>query len=821
VYLFNKNGDLVQDAKFLVSDGGVKGQMALDRGLIKGEYYLAAYSSWMKNFDAEEIFREKILVRYETKTTYRLVPTYDRKNYFPGDTVKLRVKCYDNLRREVEDVSFVYRVSNGNDKILRGSANMYNGYNNRLHFVLPEDIRDPCQLELFGKHEGVELDRVCKLPLNFTIRVNFFPEGGQALNGMMSRMAFKAAYPNGKPARIKGKIINEKGEALKSVATSHEGMGAFPFIPGENKNFYLKITHPSAISKKYRLPEGKDEGWLLKAKNKADKIHVNIRKRDTQVDTCLLTLMIRGYLFYSRVVPVGQNKTLTIPTDTLPSGIGVVTLLDRDMLPRAERLVFVNYQRRHQAELTTSSEKYLPRDKVKLDIRVKSPDGKPVQGDYSLAVVDQKLGLSEKINQGNIFSTGYFSTEIRGRIRNPAYYFRTGSRQERYHLDLLLMTQGWRNYQYLEEARMVESLPDPVNQDVVSGKILKKRGILNPKPTEGKLIVYFGGTSHTLHTDEQGNFSFLPHFDAGVNPNIFLSATDENGKDNVIIRMDSNRYRKNLKDYLNHLTDSLDEQTSSTIYTYESIEKLYETNELNHYWIEAVTVTAMNQAVKKDPEIEYIEGLINTKKADSTLLNSTYDLYTLLNWAAEGSSNKLKRINDNTYYYYPLFTLSNAWVPVAWYVDGLQWPEWEVVASIQPQNIKDFYIIKDLQAEALYGNPFVVYITTKPYHKWKDIVNQYRMSNREILKEYTLSKEFYKPIYDTEEKKEDPKPDLRKTIHWEPKVQLDSTGGATVTFYNADRYTDIKCILQGISDKGIPVYGETGYEVFFMKGSGR
>lgn len=142
---------------------------------------------------------------------------------------------------------------------------------------------------------------------------------------------------------------------------------------------------------------------------------------------------------------------------------------------------------------------------------------------------------------------------------------------------------------------------------------------------------------------------------------------------------------------------------------------------------------------------------------------------------------------------------------------------------LSPVSINNLYIVKGMEAQQFYGNiieegpSIVCYITIDPDYNPKQSLLDYRNINTIHLKEYTLTKQFYEPIYDTKEKKQSQVPDLRKTIHWEPQVKLDSNGEATITYYNADRYTHIKCILQGICSEGIPIYGETNYNVVIQK----
>ena len=796
VYLFNDEGKVVHEAKFIISDSGVQGQLALDYDLEKGNYYVVAYSSWMKNFGVEEVFRKKIEIKSARNISYNVVPLYDKKNYYPGDTVNIRIKCYNNLSHEVKYAGFVYKITGNNKIITQGKASRENDH---ISFVLPQKIDGSCRVELQGVHEGIRMEKNYKIPVHYNVHVDFFPEGGQALNGVMSKMAFKATYSNGNPAQIKGKIMDEKGKVIHNIASQHKGMGMFSFIPKKDRNFYLKLTSPPKTKERYQLPKANDRGWLLNARNNQDKIYVDIKNGDSKKNICMIILMSRGHLFYSKVVPIKQSESLIITTDTLPSGIGVITLLDRYMLPKAERLVFVNYHKRNQVEITTNRKKYAPREKVKLNINITDTDNKPGLGDYSLAVVDEKLGLSETIIQPNILSMGYFSHEIRGKISNPGYYFQTGNRQEQYHLDLLLMTQGWRNYSYREQVKQVDSLPDPVNQDAISGKILKKRSVFDPKPTKGKVNVYFGGTSHIIETDEKGNFTFRPVFD-GVNPNILLSASDEQDKENVVIQLNSDLYRNRLESYLTHLIDSMAQKPTSTIYTYEKTEKLYEWQGLNQFWISPVTVTAKKYRMP-------LPGSYDLEKATISDIRNTSSVYDILSNLDVPFKFGVAGRDPVTQCYF-----NGKWNTISWNVDGSSWRDG---AGLNTEAIIKFQIIKKPHSFKSGGSVRIIIKTDSTKIKYNTLA--WRAANSKALKRYHISKEFYKPVYNTQDKKANPRLDLRKTIHWEPDVQLDSTGKTTVTFYNADHYTNIKCILQGISQDGIPAYGETGYEVSFIK----
>jgi hypothetical protein len=60
---------------------------------------------------------------------------------------------------------------------------------------------------------------------------------------------------------------------------------------------------------------------------------------------------------------------------------------------------------------------------------------------------------------------------------------------------------------------------------------------------------------------------------------------------------------------------------------------------------------------------------------------------------------------------------------------------------------------------------------------------------------------FYSPVYDTQEAKENPTPDLRTTIYWNPNVIV-ANGNASFDFYAADQASSYTVIIEGVSSTG-------------------
>ena len=66
------------------------------------------------------------------------------------------------------------------------------------------------------------------VPKNF---LQFFPEGGDMVEGIESRVAFKATDIHGLPYKVSGEIIDSKGKSITKFSSMHDGMGFFNIKP--------------------------------------------------------------------------------------------------------------------------------------------------------------------------------------------------------------------------------------------------------------------------------------------------------------------------------------------------------------------------------------------------------------------------------------------------------------------------------------------------------------------------------------------------------------------------------------------------------------
>ena len=813
IQLVGSDGKVISNETCLIMDSGVRGQMILEHTLSEGIYYLVGYSSWMKNFGAETLFSKKIVIRKDRRDGYQLVVAYDKPGYFPGDTMKYTVHCYDVMDKEIDDVSFNYKFVTGKKTHQAGRGNTSTSWLEPMIFIIPPDPDTIPAIEFRCGYKGQNLDIIYSLPVNYSVHVDFLPEGGHCFNGIKTNMAFKAVTSHGKPVGIEGNILDQEGNLLTSIKSQHDGMGVFTYKPEENKHYFLQLIRPAGLSGTFHLPEGRNQGWQTSAKTSGKNIHLEIRTVNVPNDTVLITMKVRDYLCYYKVIKTGRRKLVEINTAQLPRGIAVITLFDSELLPRAERLLYIGSPDQ-DVSLATDRQRYIPRDSVLLQISLNSNEPSLTNGSFSLSVIDEQLCSTDLLDEPDIRTSFLLSPEIKGEIFQPDQYLADKNNEAMEDLDLLLMTQGWRNYRYLDELERQNLTDEPENGDIFSGRLMEHPFGRDMRPATGNLVIYYGGNSTRVPVDEDGRFSILPDYDPATNSGLIFTATDEKGNDKLSIIFDSTLFEREFPGYLANLADSLGKKPVQPIITHTNIQDHFSLGLENHQWIEEVVIRAEKRQDKTFEEL-MIEDFISFNKsvARREEIDISVELYdVLLNM---GKPIELPDLIDPEA---PLLHLYNPRSEIGWIIDDIYYgTPYSMVSHISPNEIDKLYFIKGPETQ-YFGMFMPEVIVSLKLRRYDPADNQGYYYNKHVVEKFMIAKEFYQPVYDTEEKRINSVPDLRKTIHWEPELQFNEDGTATIRFYNGDRYTRIKCILEGITDDGIPVHAEHFYDVTLTRG---
>lgn len=452
VELLTPDGLLVERQNIIVSATGFScGQFVLPDSLYSGYYELRAYTRWMLNFNMGH-------QRYSKDDTWYFYNKEMAADFF---------RTWDGLYSRVLPVY--------------SKSDQPGDYDVRRMYQRPkQDIPQPKKDKLF---------------------VTFYPEGGHLIAGVENRVAFEAVDQYGEAINISGTINGSNGQSLK-IQTEHMGRGIFSMTPSDKR----LEAHFTFRGKNYTisLPHAEQQGIAMRLDDTQLRI---LSKNLPQDKDYAVSILCRGALKYFSRLPLNASH-FSLPLDSLPTGVNELTLFDSDGRIWASRQFFVNHHDYDTAliipeENMLPAKTYQPYEKVELPVICQ---GVTTPTTFSLSIRDTNTD-EPTYNNGNLMTDMLLSSDLRGFIAKPSYYFEADDETHRRHLDLLLMVQGWRKYKWKELADTTHTLRyQPETTLTVEGMVCKVLDVAEVQPDE--VLAWQDGQvagDTTIDYDEDGN----------------------------------------------------------------------------------------------------------------------------------------------------------------------------------------------------------------------------------------------------------------------------------------------------------------------------
>lgn len=600
-------------------------------------------------------------------------------------------------------------------------------------------------------------------PKDTIFRFETFPEGGNLVSGLSSKLAFKATDGKGNPVSVEGAIF-EDDKFLCEIKSIHDGMGVVSFTPLIDKNYRIELKN----GKRYPLPEIHSQGMVLNLCGQDKKQLDFLLSQNEGLPHQQIYLMgqMRGMICCMARGVLKDSLKISIPLDNfLYQGIAEFTLFDSSMQPVAERLVYVHPQKKLYITAEPEKTSFTIREKASIKIKATDEKGKPVRANLGISVYDR--AYNNPADPVNILAYCYLSSQIRGRICNPAYYFDEKNSDRKEALDLLLLTQGWRRYVW--NAVEPDYQGEPFLTDEINGiQTLKSKKKDKQNGGAEQLIQIFGaeGNSQFIWTDSAGHFMVDPDKMKALRGGyVYLKP------------MLSKEFKPTLElvDYF-PLIDSI--KKNRPYY--------YPIAELSHYKKEQILDLPV---VSSDSTILLNEVTVTAKR------------YKPFRDKMMGRLDSLAQMN-----------LNNIWVCGSCGLLLNYKPGYEghhavnnCPAKSQSRPIDGYtYKIAKYEHFAPNGNgvPFrVIDVQEVIYHAPKYSERELlRMNNLWRTKGYYGKREFYQP---DEVDMQLSIPDARNTLLWAPSVITDEKGEVEVHFYCSDINTGFIGIVEGVDGTGL------------------
>lgn len=649
--------------------------------------------------------------------------------------------------------------------------------------------------------------------INQELAVQFFPEGGDLIYGIRAKVGIKVVNQNGLGVNLSGYIIDNNQEKVAMFTAEHAGIGSFALNPTKGKNYKAVIEKADGSKHIYNLPKILESGYGLSINNLSDKKTITLKMTASQqlINGQELNLVAQsnGKIYFTTTAKM-DNAVLTtnIPKSRFPTGIIQFTLFEGN-IPRAERLIFNNQN--DQIIINITENKIAgTENKTKLSLMVTDENENPISGNFSVAVVDAEKVLVNEDDETTIISNLLLSSDLKGYIEQPNYYFNNSNADKERQLDNLLLTQGWRRFVWKDLIAGKElAITNTFEKSVtISGLVtnLNNKPIANAKVNLMSTSPGFDMLLDTL-TDAYGRFTF-DRLDISDTLNFILHAKDGNNKEVKVVVDNSPKIaiRK---------PESIKDDMASYV---TNAKKLQE--EISRISPAGIKLNQVTITSKK--ELKPIQNIANSQNRNGSadyvipkekFTHQTGDAFNVFYWVpgVKIQDEKIIRAKSTTVSLAP--KLMGKPQPMLIILDGIALQDQDLLKRIPASTIEGIEVLTSNYNTVMYEDGYwgVILITTKrggPEKIEKSMsTNLAKVSNKGL----TLIKEFYVP--------ENPKQQLtnslaklindkRTTIYWNPNVNSNDNGKVTILLQN-NMTTKYRVTIEGMD-----VYGKFGRKVF-------
>lgn len=663
-------------------------------------------------------------------------------------------------------------------------------------------------------------DRTKPGPVAGKPNIKFFPEGGNLVNGLPCTMGLEILDTKGNGIALNGYIKNSRDEVVEPFESFEFGLGSVGFVPLQGEDYHASVIF-NGSELKFPLPQAHDSGYVLSLKNREGHVLVQVASTtDKGLEGTLLVGHLRGDLIFKRIGN-SQDKTsyaTKIFTEKLQDGVAQFTLFSGDGEPISERLIFIDNPENDAAlSISTSERAYGLRDRVGLDMALTDNSGKPLKGDFSIAVVSRSA--TRKDSGANIKSWLLLDSDLGGSVANPDYFFLDDSKQRRFILDALMLTHGWRRFVWKEIlSKNVSKIPKyaPEKGIMVTGRTTKFKAPFQPRPTVATLNIFGQDLINSKQqTGPQGKFEFGPFYFTDS-----LSTTVE--------AYDSVPKFEYKKKNFSIVLDQQNPKLGSKLKKSERTDR--ETLELGQEYLKEEYVRKVND-FKHDPDkVTLLEEVtVTEKKKTREQLATEANPTSYLTSGPFGKRIFREDVTGNESMSaidllarLPRVTVSGVYPRQELYINGLSTfmagNDPLVLINGVPTSFEFLQILRAIEisfvdvmvgaGSSLYGSRGangVIAVYTNPIMD-TDAVAQPETPGIVVFQipGFYKTKEFYTPDYT----KEDPeKPDYRSTLFWQPKLAFDNDGRSNVDFFTGDKEGSFLVRVEGITYDGRPISG--------------
>lgn len=816
VDLINEGDSTVTALKLPVTSGMVVGNFILNDELREGNYRVRAYTQWMRNAGDAYFFDKTFTVGSAYSDNVLSKASY---KYGSGNKAELTatLNYTDELGKAMANKDVRYQIVINKNVVYTKSATTDVGGNIQV------GIANDSKVDLSGAYIRTVLQNNDKKTIirDFPVKaalsqtdVQFFPESGNLVNGLASRVAFKAVGVDGLGANVTGKIVDQANAEVADITATHAGMGSFLLKPDAGKTYTAKLNFADGSTQSVALPTAVDDGFVLsifQPNPDSILIRINASAKQLQAKPVISFLAQTGgeTVFASSVNIERPMTSVWLEKKAFPAGIAQFTLFSATGEPLNERVAFIRTKDQMQLALKTSKNSYKGKERVDLQMDAKDSKGKSTIGNFSVTVVDESKAPVDESAESTIFSNVLLTSDLKGYIEKPNYYFTADNDEVNNALDNLMMTQGYRRFTWKQVLDNTAAAAKPAFEAEglgykMSGKVITLTG---NKPVPNASIALASLTTSFLKqttADANGRFKFDGIF---LTDSIRFAMQARNGKStNVKLILDSVprltlAKNRNIADIVTDIPGTMKTFIENGKKQDDIYEKTGQFDKVQR--LREVRIGAKRNG--QDPKIAP-QGMfrIPAGAADQTLMMVDPETCPTLRMCLQRkmpAGTRFETVDGRD------VIVDMRGTVLTFYMNGrrIDQPDEELEildGAVDPADIARIDVVRTNQALinmlGSSGAGAIMIITKTPYGNRKT----YEPSMVNIKpKGFNKTRNFYSPRYDRPGSNLK-FPDLRTTIYWNPYVKTDAMGKAVFNFFNADGPGSYKVIVEGINADG-------------------
>jgi len=806
VDLISQDDIIRRQLRLPIENGITWGDFKLTDTLGEGNFRIRAYTQLMRNAGSEFFFDKTLKIGNSWANNVFTKASFSPEKKQNIDHTKALITFTEANGDPIVGKNINYEVRYGNKSITK--LKVKTNEKGEADITFPSQNQDAGQGQILAT---LQLDSGKKslknIPIMATstnIDVQFFPEGGNLVEGISSKIAIKAINTNGLGKDVSGTIIDNDGNEAAVFSTTHLGMGSFFLSPAPGKTYTAKIKSANGTDKTVVLPAAKSTGAVLMASMDSTNVNVRITISPNMMDKEDLNLVAHknGQVLSVAKVPTNKQVTkLSLDKEQFPSGILQLSLLSDQNQPIAERMVFIDNQYdKINIDVQQLERSYQRKEKVAINLETGNNIGS-VQGNFSVAVTNTGLVKPDPLNETNILAGLLLTPELKGHVEKPNYYFIEKSQKSRDDLDNLLLTQGWSrvNWAQINDEKTPELFFKPEKSIKVSGTISKGG---RPLPRSSvSLISNSKGMSilDTISTTD-GKFSFedLIFPDS---TKFILQARSEKEKKDVKIDIDllplhAVSPNSNIGDIEVNVNQAMEEYLKGTAPLFDEMTKQGRLSKT--IMLKEVAVSTQKDFRGASPYSDNLNGpggadqVIDTKQLEMAILVGQYMQGRIIGVEVRrditGAYRAYSRKNIAVIGAMPI-VLDGVWIGTD-------------LNDLNPHLIESIEVLTSTSRLSIYGtNAYngLLVVTSKRWKPPGEPVKYAPGLTTFFPKGYDNAREFYSPRYGVDP---DLRPDVRTTVYWNPQVLSDDNGKASFDYFNTDKPGNYRIVIEGMDSMG-------------------